>query len=123
MHGYNPKIIDWSFGFYTSHSVGFFIKRTVQQKIGLYNTNFRFSSDRDLLYRLIRSKFIGMATNKNEIFGKFAVDGLSSRLPYYTRLIEEIRIRANNKQSKIYLFFLFFTIITHKAIMFFINKK
>jgi len=64
-----------------------------------------------------------MATNKNEIFGKFAVDGLSSRLPYYTRLIEEIRIRANNKQSKIYLFFLFFTIITHKAIMFFINKK
>ena len=26
LHGYNPKIIKWSFGFYTSHSVGFFIK-------------------------------------------------------------------------------------------------
>ena len=26
MHGFNPKIIKWSFGFYTSHSVGFFIK-------------------------------------------------------------------------------------------------
>ena len=26
MHKYNPKIIKWSFGFYTSHSIGFFIK-------------------------------------------------------------------------------------------------
>ena len=26
MHGFNPNIIRWSFGFYTSHSIGFFIK-------------------------------------------------------------------------------------------------
>ncbi len=24
MHGFNPNIIKWSFGFYTSHSIGFF---------------------------------------------------------------------------------------------------
>lgn len=122
-HGFYPKKIWYKFNIYPSHSVGFFINRKVQQKIGLYDTKFKFSSDRDLLYRLINSKFSGMATNKNEIFGKFAVDGLSSRLPYYTRLIEEIRIRINNKQSKIYLFFLFFTVVIHKAIMFFIIKK
>ena len=28
LHGFNPKIIDWSFGFYTTHSVGFFIKKS-----------------------------------------------------------------------------------------------
>ena len=30
--GYNPKKIYWSFGFYTSHSVGFFIKNKSQKK-------------------------------------------------------------------------------------------
>ena len=27
--GYNPKKISWSFGFYTAHSVGFFIKKSL----------------------------------------------------------------------------------------------
>ena len=27
--GYNPIIINWSFGFYTTHSVGFFIKESL----------------------------------------------------------------------------------------------
>ena len=27
LSGYNPDIINWSFGFYTTHSVGFFIKK------------------------------------------------------------------------------------------------
>ena len=30
LHGFKPKIINWSFGFYTTHSVGFFIKRESQ---------------------------------------------------------------------------------------------
>jgi len=34
MHGYKPKKIKWSFGFYTSHSVGFFIKKKSQLKVG-----------------------------------------------------------------------------------------
>ena len=28
MHGYFPKKIKWTFGFYTTHSVGFFIKKS-----------------------------------------------------------------------------------------------
>ena len=32
MHGYNPKKIKWTFGFYTTHSVGFFIRREAQKK-------------------------------------------------------------------------------------------
>ena len=29
MHGYFPKKIKWTFGFYTAHSVGFFIKKKI----------------------------------------------------------------------------------------------
>ena len=32
LHGFNPKIINWSFGFYTTHSVGFFIKKKISIK-------------------------------------------------------------------------------------------
>ena len=35
MHGYYPNKIKWTFGFYTTHSVGFFIKSEAQKKIGL----------------------------------------------------------------------------------------
>ena len=31
-HGFYPKKIHWTFGFYTSHSVGFFIKSEAQKK-------------------------------------------------------------------------------------------
>ena len=40
MHGFNPNIIKWSFGFYTSHSVGFFIKTEKHREVGLYNINY-----------------------------------------------------------------------------------
>ena len=53
LHGYNPKKIKWSFGFYTSHSVGFFIKKKSQLKVGLYNLKYKYSSDYDLFYRMI----------------------------------------------------------------------
>ncbi len=40
IHGYYPSIIKWSFGFYTSHSVGFFIKTSKHKEVGLYNTKY-----------------------------------------------------------------------------------
>ena len=65
LHGYNPKKIKWSFGFYTSHSVGFFIKKKSQLKVGLYNLKYKYSSDYDLFYRMIVNfKLKGMATKR-----------------------------------------------------------
>ena len=58
MHGYFPNKIKWTFGFYTTHSVGFFIKRSSQLKVGLYDTQYKFSSDYDLFYRIIVKKKI-----------------------------------------------------------------
>ena len=39
MHGYSPWKIHWSFGFYTSHSVGFFINRKKHLDIGFIIKN------------------------------------------------------------------------------------
>ena len=36
LHGYKPWLVKWSFGFYTSHSVGFFIKTDKHKEVGLY---------------------------------------------------------------------------------------
>ena len=52
MHGYKPNKIKWTFGFYTTHSVGFFIKTEAQKIIGDYDTQYKWSADYDLFYNL-----------------------------------------------------------------------
>ena len=56
MHGYYPEKIKWTFGFYTTHSVGFFIKKSSQMKIGFYDTRYKYSADYDLFYKMIVKK-------------------------------------------------------------------
>ena len=108
LHGYKPKKIKWSFGFYTSHSVGFFIKRKSQLKVGLYNLKYKYSSDYDLFYRMIvHFKLKGMATKKEEILGKFRSGGISSRLSYLEYLKENSKIRIDNGQNIIFVYLIF----------------
>tara|TARA_B110001454_G_C12647375_1_gene403912 strand:- start:277 stop:1020 length:744 start_codon:yes stop_codon:yes gene_type:complete len=108
LHGYNPNKIRWSFGFYTSHSVGFFIKKESQLKVGLYNLKYKFSSDYDLFYRMIiKFKMKGIATTKNEIFGKFRRGGFSSNLSYLGHLKENTKIRIDNGQNIIFVYIIF----------------
>ena len=108
MHGFYPKKIHWTFGFYTTHSVGFFIKRTSQNKIGPYNTKYKWSADYDNFYKMIvKHKMKGMATKKNEVFGKFRLGGLSSSIKYIYFLKENNQIRLDNGQNKIIVFTIF----------------
>ena len=108
MHGYFPKKIKWTFGFYTTHSVGFFIKRSSQFKVGLYDTQYKFSSDYDLFYRLIvKEKMRGTSTKKNEILGKFRRGGLSSQIKYLDFLRENNKIRINNGQNIFFVYLIF----------------
>ena len=101
MHGFFPKKIHWTFGFYTTHSVGFFIKKTAQDKLGPYNTKYKWSADYDLFYKMIvKNNMKGMATKKTEIFGKFRPGGLSSRIKYIDFLKENNQIRIDNGQNK-----------------------
>lgn len=107
LYGYNPWKIKFSFGFYTSHSVGFFIKTKAQKKIGFYNTKF-LSADLDLFYRMLTNyKLIGTASKKTEVFGKFRPGGFSSKVNYLDHLEDLNKIRVHNGQSKFYVYFLF----------------
>ena len=109
LHGYYPEKIKWTFGFYSTHSVGFFIKKESQKKIGFYNIKYKYSADYDLFYRLVvNKKMNGMATKKNEIFGKFRSGGLSSRIKYIDFLKECTQIRLDNKQNFFIVYLIFF---------------
>ncbi len=108
LYGYNPNIINWSFGFYTTHSVGFFIKRKSQMKVGLYDLRYNYSADYDLFLRMIKKfKFKGLSTKKNEIFGKFRPGGLSSKINFLDYLMECNKIRLNNGQNFIQVYLIF----------------
>ena len=100
-YGYNPWKIYFSWGFFTSHSPGFFIKKKAAKIVGLYNTKYRYSSDFDYFYRMIvKKKLTGIGTNKNEIFGVFSKGGLSSRISFKEHLLECTKIRIDNNQNK-----------------------
>jgi glycosyltransferase involved in cell wall biosynthesis len=105
-HNYYPEKLWYTFNIYPSHSVSFFIKKKAQKKIGNYNLKFKYSADRDLIYRMIKKhKIVGFATKRNEVFGKFNLYGFSSRVHFFTKVLEEIRIRLSNKQNFIQVFF------------------
>jgi glycosyltransferase involved in cell wall biosynthesis len=98
--GYYPIKLYWTFGFYSSHSVGFFIKKKSQFKLGFYNTKYKYSADYDLFYRMIiKERMKGSSTKKNEVVGYFRSGGLSERIKYIDYLNENTQIRLDNKQN------------------------
>ena len=108
LSGYKPDIINWSFGFYTTHSVGFFIKKKSQLKVGLYDLKYNYSADYDLFLRMIKKfKLRGLSTKKKEIFGKFRPGGLSSKINFLDYLKECNKIRLNNGQNSIQVYTIF----------------
>ena len=107
MHGFSPKNkMDIWFLYYSFDR--FFIKRKSHLDLGLYDTQYKYSADYDLFYRMIVKKnFKGIATKKNEIFGKFRQGGLSSRIRYIDFLKENNKIRLNNGQNKFNVYTIF----------------
>ena len=107
VHGYRPEKINYSWGFYSSHSTGFFIKLSSAKKIGIYNLKYKYHADYDYFYRMIvKKKMKGISTKKNEITGIFARGGFSSKSPYKKMFIEELKIRYDNGQSILLILFL-----------------
>ncbi len=108
LHGYKPYKIYWSWGFYSSHSTGFFIKNTSAKKVGLYNLKYKFSADYDYFFRMIvKYKMKGIATKKNEVFGIFRRGGFSSKIKFIDHFFEEIKIRLDNNQNKFLILVIF----------------
>ncbi len=118
LHGFNPMLIKWSFGFYTSHSVGFFIKTKKHKEVGFYNPKF-LSADLDFFYNMIVNfKLKGTSTKKNEVIGEFSKGGFSSRINYLTHLKDLNDIRINNGQNRYFVYFLYLIKILKKPIKF-----
>ena len=115
LHGYKPNKIFYSWGFYSSHSTGFFIRRSAAQKVGLYDLKYKYHADYDYFYRLIvQKKMTGLATKKKEITGIFRRGGFSSTINYRKLFKEEMLIRYNNKQNFVLLIVIFiYKIIKH----------
>jgi cellulose synthase/poly-beta-1,6-N-acetylglucosamine synthase-like glycosyltransferase len=108
MYGYKPWKIRFSFGFYTSHSVGFFINRKKHLKVGFYNKKY-ISADLDFFYKMIvKFKLKGASTKKEEALGKFQSGGFSSRLNFIDNLKDLNKIRIDNNQNIFYVYFIFF---------------
>jgi len=108
LHGYKPNKIKYSWGFYTSHSTGFFIKKTTFKKVGFYNLKYKISSDYDYFYRMIvKHKLRGIASQKNELFGIFARGGYSSKFTFFERTLEELQIRKDNNQHIVSIIIIF----------------
>lgn len=126
MYGYKPWMIKWSFGFYTSHSVGFFIKLIKHKEVGNYNLNF-LSSDLDFFYKMIvKYKLLGISTKKKEVLGEFRAGGFSSKVNYITHLRDLNNIRLDNNQNKLFVNFLYFVKILKKPLKFvtgYLNQK
>ena len=108
LHGYKPYKIYWSWGFYSSHSTGFFIKTESAKKVGFYNLKYKYSSDYDYFFRMIvKKKLQGVGTKKDEIFGTFRRGGYSSTIKFFDHFKEEIQIRLDNGQNKILVLIIF----------------
>ena len=108
LYGYKPYKIFWSWGFYSSHSTGFFIKRKSAKKVGLYNLKYKYSSDYDYFFRMIvKDKLKGVGTKKNELFGVFRRGGFSSKINFFDHFLEEIKIRLDNGQNRILVLIIF----------------
>ncbi len=100
LHGYKPQKIFYSWGFYSSHSTGFFLRRSSAQKIGTYNLKYKYHADYEYFYRMIvNKKMSGIATKKKEITGVFRRGGFSSKISYKKLFKEEMKIRLDHKQN------------------------
>ena len=108
LYGYRPEKIYYSWGFYSSHSTGFFLRRSSAKKIGLYNINYKYHADYDYFYRMIvKKKMKGTSTKKDEITGNFRRGGYSSKINFRKLFMEELKIRYNHGQSIILIIIIF----------------
>jgi glycosyltransferase involved in cell wall biosynthesis len=107
--GFRPKDIFRQFNIIPSTIVGFYIKLTSLRKVGLLNISYKIQSDYDWLYRIIvTNKMKGIRTKGDEVFGDLGESKFSSKVSFFSGLINELKIRLHNKQSTGAILFIFF---------------
>lgn len=107
--GFNKKKLIYNFDFATSHSTGFYLRKSKFQELGFFNTKYKCSADYDVYYKmLISNNAEGTFTDKQDLIGEVSSGGYSSKLSFIDHLIEEMRIRFDNKQNFFLIIFIFF---------------
>ena len=111
-YSYNVNKLFYNFDFATSHSTGFFLKRKIYNQIGKFNTKYKCSADYDIYFKtIIKKNLIGDSTKINDLIGTVASGGYSSKISFLNHLFEEIQIRNDNNQNKIFLLIIFINAI------------
>ena len=122
-HNFLPHKIWYTFNIFPSHSVSFFEKKQTHLINGKYDIKFKYSADRDYIYRLIRNKNLkGISTSKGALFGKFSMYGLSSKVSFLEKNLEEIKIRIKNKQNIFIILSMFSIFLVYYLFKKIINK-
>lgn len=104
LYGYKKWKIKYSWGFYSSHSTGFYIKKEAAKKVGKYSLKFKHHADWDYFYRMIiKENLKGISSTKQELFGIFKRGGFSSKLIYDKHIEETINIRQSNGQNNFFI--------------------
>ncbi len=108
MHGYRPDEINLRFNIFASNSGSFFLKREAYKTIGFYDTRYIASADYDLLYKMIvKYKMVGVCGDKDNILSIKPEGGFSDQYPFLKTLYDECRIRFNNNQNFLIIFYIF----------------
>ena len=69
------------------------------------------------IYKIIvKHKLNGMIAKKSEVFAKFDLGGISSKINFYKTYFYEMKIRYKNGQNVIYLIILYLLKIINKFI-------
>ncbi len=111
-HGVRLDKINYKFNIFPSHSVGFFLKKKIYDKIGFYDENLKYCSDYDLIYKISKQNIKIGSTRKYEVVGKFFPGGISENINYISYVYYQSKVRIKNKQNIFYVTFLaMFTII------------
>lgn len=122
--GYNLKRLNYNFDFATSHSTGFYVKKKLHKKIGLYDTSFKCSSDYDFYYRLFKKNKLNIKfTKKNKIIGIVKKGGFSSTFSPIDHLNEETKIRFKNQQNLLFIGIIYINALFKIFIKKFLPKK
>ena len=86
----------------------FFLKKKIFDKFGLFNVKYKCSADYDLYYRLlITKKIFGGFTEKKDVVGIVKSGGYSSKISLLSHIIEETKIRFDNKQNIFFIILIF----------------
>ena len=105
-HNFYPKKIHYKFNVFPSHSVGFFVKKRIHKKYGLYNEKLDYCSDYDFIFRLVRNNLLFSCAKKNEVLGKFSKGGISTKINIFQKIFYESKVRIYNKQNLIFIILL-----------------